>query len=97
MAEPSQFRVSTIKLDEATRARIYKELGLQAGLDVVPQEITLVAVDRESAGFQEPETQGYGLGATAFANPTLAPNVTPQVLARSGFMAQRRWVIPTVI
>ena len=69
--------ISTIRLDEATRARIVKELGLGGGLSAIPEEIAFVAVPREEAGYEEAEVTGYTQDASSnvFANRRLTPKL----------------------
>ena len=41
-------RVSVIKLSAPVRQRIAKELGIQAGIDAVPEAIHVVRVNRQN-------------------------------------------------
>jgi hypothetical protein len=78
--------MSTITLDQATRARVVKELGLAGGLDAIPAEITIVAVDPKAAGYKEPEVAGFAAGLTrgVFVNRTLTPALNEAKLQQQG-------------
>lgn len=105
MADTTEPRISSITLDEATRARIAQELGFAAGIDAVPAEIAIAAVDPEEAGIEEPEVGGFSFlrgENSVYLNPALTPAVTPERfsgsnLGRAGPPASDRWLIVTVI
>ena len=71
-------KVSKIHLDEATRARIVKELGLGGGLQAVPEEIVFEAIEPPDRD----DVRGHG-GQVGFINPqVIRPvGVSPQQLA----------------
>jgi hypothetical protein len=78
MSQTSEPKVSTIKLDEATRARIAKELGFKAGLEAVPEEINIVGIDPKEAGLpdEDPEVEGFMQFAqtnNTFYSPAMTP------------------------
>jgi hypothetical protein len=47
-------RVSTIKLDEATRARILAELGVEGNIDWVPDTVHITRVSAAALGALRP-------------------------------------------
>jgi|tagenome__1003787_1003787.scaffolds.fasta_scaffold20825968_3 hypothetical protein len=103
MADTSEPRISSITLDEATRARIAQELGFANGIEAVPTEIAIVAVDPEEAG-QERDSEVTGFADlrssnTVFYNPSVTPAVMPQqyVAPRPTQTSGNRWVMVTVI
>jgi hypothetical protein len=81
-------RVSKIHLDEATRARIVKELKLTGGLKAVPEEIVIEAVEPKEKG----DVQGYlATGGFVNARVTTAPTLATPKLAVTG-KAFKVWV-----
>ena len=97
-----QSKVSRIKLDDETRARVAKELGFAAGIEAVPDEIAIVAVDPQDAGHEEePEVSGYALSVrnanNVFLNPMLTPALSPDRLASAGLVSPKTMVVATVI
>jgi hypothetical protein len=102
MAETSEPRISSITLDEATRARIAQELGFGDGIDAVPTEIAIVAVDPEAAGHErDDEVTGFAdlrSSNTVYYNPSVTPAVIPEQFVSSR-LAQggARWLMVTVI
>jgi len=91
--EPDKFKVSTIKLDEATRARIAKELGVPTGLKWVPEEITFMAVDAKEAGESEVQGHAYGLADSVYYSPSITPNLSVGRIAGTGLIDARRLII----
>jgi hypothetical protein len=101
MSDTTAPRISSITLDEATRARIAEELGFAGGIDAVPAEIAIAAVDPEEAGVEEPEVGGFSFlraQNSIYFNPTVTPAVTPERFGReANFGSADRWLIVTVI
>jgi hypothetical protein len=93
--EMPKHRVAKITLDEATRTRIAAELGYKSGLDAVPEEIVLVAVDPKDAGHAGDVSGFLDLRRTnrVFLNQQLTPYLSADRLARTGLVNQRRFVI----
>ena len=91
--EPGTFKVSTLKLDEATRARIAKELGVPTGLKWVPEEITFMAVDAKEAGESEVQGHAYGLADSVYYSPTTTPSLSVGKIAGTGLIDARRLII----
>ncbi len=103
MADTTEPRISSITLDEATRARIAQELGFANGIDAVPTEIAIIAVDPEEAGQQQDdEVTGFDAirsNNTVYYNPSVTPAVAPEQFAtpRLGETGGNRWFMVTVI
>ena len=106
MSDSTAPRVSSITLDDATRARIAQELGFANGIDAVPAEISIAAIAPEEAGVEEPEVGGFSFLRAenpVYFNPSVTPAVTPDRFVSSEFARQgnlgsgERWLIVTVI
>jgi hypothetical protein len=96
MSETDGVRVSSIKLDAATRARLAEELGFSSGIDAIPEEIEIRAVTPEEAGVEDSEVQGFDflrLNNNVFLNPALTPSYLPSRLV----LSPNRWAIVTII
>jgi hypothetical protein len=104
MSDTTAPRVSSIRLDDATRARIAEELGFAGGIDAVPAEIAIAAVEPEDAGVDEPEVGGFSFLRAqnpVYVNPSVTPAVTPGRFAsferQADLGSAERWTIVTVI
>jgi hypothetical protein len=106
MSNSTAPKVSSIVLDEATRARIAQELGFAGGVDAVPEEIKIAAVTPEDAGVEEPEVGGFTFLRQQnpyFINPSVTPAVTAERFEHFDFGRQAQsgpaasWFIVTVI
>ncbi len=105
MSDTTAPKVSSIALDEATRARIAQELGFAGGIDAVPSEITIAAVSPEEAGIEEPEVGGYAFLRAqnpVYVNESVTPALTAERFASTDFgrnaLGQAdRWLIVTAI
>jgi hypothetical protein len=101
MSDTTAPKVSSITLDEATRARIAEELGFAGGIDAVPAEIAIAAVDPEEAGVEEPEVGGFSFLRSQnpiYFNPSVTPAMRPERFEReANFGSADRWLIVTVI
>jgi hypothetical protein len=96
MAETDGVRVSSIKLDAATRARLAQELGFASGIDAIPEEIEIRAVTPAEAGVEESEVETFDfqrLNNNVFLNPVL----TPSLLQSRLVLSPNRWAIVTII
>ena len=96
MADTDGARVSSIRLDAATRARLAEELGFASGIDAIPEEIEIRAVTPEEAGVEESEVQGFDflrLSNNVFVNPALTPSYSLAQLS----LSSNRWAIVTII
>jgi len=91
--DKGKIKISTIKLDQATRARVAKELGVPTGIDWVPEEITFMTVDPEEAGRPEVEGHAYGIARRVVFNPAVTPNVTLGKIAGTGYADPSRLLI----
>jgi hypothetical protein len=102
MAESTEPKISSITLDDATRARVAQELGFADGIDAVPAEIAIVAVQPEEAGLEESEVSGFSLlrqSNAVFYNPSVTPAVSANRYQSTyvSAPAQNRWVMVTVV
>lgn len=88
-------KASSVKLDDETRTRMANELGLQGGMDAIPEEIRIVAVDPKEAGHEESDVAGFATVGAAlvnnnvFLNMTLTPALTPATLLATGLVSRR--------
>jgi hypothetical protein len=85
-------RVSTLELDEETRARVAEELGLTGGANALPAEIKFVAVDPKEAVSDDDDVGGFAtLGAALqthnlFSNQYITPSLNFDSLYRRGYL-----------